>query len=79
MKLAAGKSDGAVFQNVYTVGYFTLEALVALKGVDSPMELIKLVAAGDTFENSFKKVYGIDWSEAAPILAKTVSRIFLEP
>lgn len=78
-KLGPGKSDGTVFQNVYSVGYFTLEVLVSLKGVDSPMQLIEDVASGDTFEQAFKKVYGISWNDASPILAKTVSRILLEP
>jgi hypothetical protein len=54
-----------------------MECLVALKGIDSPTELIVLVSNGSTFEEAFEKVYGIRWKDASPILAKTVSQIFL--
>jgi hypothetical protein len=77
-KLAVGKSDSSVQSNVYSIGYFTVEALVSIKGVDSPMELIKLVSDGSSWDQAFLKVYGITWKEAAPILAKTVSRMYLE-
>ena len=62
----------------YSIGYFTVEALISIKGADSPIELVKQVSDGLTWEEAFLKVYGITWKEAAPILAKTVSRMFLE-
>jgi hypothetical protein len=77
-KLAPGKFDASVVSNVYSIGYFTVEALAAVKGIDSPMEIFKLVSDGSTWDEAFLKVYGITWKEAAPILAKTVSRMFLE-
>jgi hypothetical protein len=77
-KLAPGKFDSTVSSNVYSIGYFTVEALVALKGVDSAIEVVKLVSDGQTWDAAFLKVYGITWKEAAPILAKSVSRTFLE-
>ena len=77
-KLSPGKRDSTVFSNVYSIGYFTVEALAAIKGVDSPIEVIKLVSDGASWEEAFLKVYGITWKEASPILAKTVSRMFLE-
>ena len=77
-KLAPGKFDPIVSSNVYSIGYFSVEALVAIKGVDSPMEVIKLVSDGSTWEEAFLKTYGLSWKEAAPIVAKTVSRMFLE-
>jgi hypothetical protein len=40
------------------------------------MDLVVNIGNGATFEDSFKKVYGISWSEAAPILAKVVSAEF---
>jgi hypothetical protein len=39
---------------------------------------VKQVSDGATWDQAFLKVYGITWKEAAPILAKTVSRMFLE-
>lgn len=77
-KLAPGKFDASVVSNVYSIGYFTVEALAAIKGVDSPAEVFKLVSEGSDWDAAFLKVYGITWKEAAPILAKTVSRMFLE-
>ena len=62
----------------YDIGYMTVEALAAIKGIQSTMDLVVAVGKGNTFAESFKTVYGITWEEAAPVLAKTVSRIFLE-
>jgi hypothetical protein len=72
-----GKNNDEMFGYVYTLGYITMECLVALKGIDSPTELIVQVSNGLTFEEAFVKVYGITWAQASPILAKTVSQIFL--
>lgn len=77
-KLAPGKFDSSVQSNVYSIGYFSVEALASIKDVDSPIEVIRLVSDGAIWEEAFLKVYGITWKEAAPILAKTVSRMFLE-
>ena len=75
--LMPGKSNEEMFGYVYTLGYITMECLVALKGIDSPTELIVQVSNGLTFEEAFAKIYGITWAQASPILAKTVSQIFL--
>jgi len=75
--LMPGKYNAEMFGYVYTIGYITMECLVALKGIDSPAELIVQVSNGLTFEEAFLKVYGINWNEASPILAKAVSQIFL--
>jgi len=77
-KLAPGKFDSSVQSNVYSIGYFSVEALASIKGVDSPIEVIRLVSDGSTWDEAFLKVYGIAWKDAAPILAKTISRMFLE-
>ena len=77
-KLAPGKFDPSVNSNVYSIGYFSVEVLASIKGVDSTMEIVKLVSDGSTWDQAFLKIYGITWKEAAPIVAKTVSRMFLE-
>jgi hypothetical protein len=73
-----GKIEETTGNLRYTIGYITVEALTALKGIDSTMNLVKAVAAGDTFEQAFKKIYEVEWSYAEPILAQVVSKQFLE-
>jgi hypothetical protein len=63
----------------YDIGYMTVEALAAIKGIQSTMDLVVAVGKGNTFAESFKMVYRITWEEAAPILAKTVSQEFTKP
>ena len=75
-ELMPGKYNTELFGYVYTLGYLTLECLVALKGIDSPMQLIVEVSNWSSFEAAFKKIYGIEWKDASPLLAKAVSQQF---
>ena len=56
----------------------TVEALAAINGLNATMDLVVGVAQGFSFEESFKKIYGISWIDAAPILAKDVSAEFTQ-
>ena len=71
-----GKYNNEMFGYVYTVGYITMECLVALKGIDSPTQLIVEVSNGLTFEEAFLKVYGISWNEASPIWLRLFRKFF---
>jgi hypothetical protein len=43
------------------------------------MQVVAGVSQGLTFNQSFEKVYGISWNEAALILAKVVSLEYTKP
>lgn len=63
----------SIRQRIYDVGYMTVEALASIKGIESTMQVVVGISQGLTFNQSFEKVYGITWNEAAPILAKVIS------
>jgi hypothetical protein len=57
----------------YSVGSVVMEALVAIKGQDPMIGMYEEMATGIGFDASFKKLFGIEWKEAIPILAKAIS------
>ncbi len=75
--LAGVSKDGlcapSIRQRIYDLGFMTVEALASVKGIESTMQVVVGVSQGLTFNQSFEKVYGISWNEAAPILAKVIS------
>ena len=74
--LMPGKPESDLQGFVYSLGYITIEYLVALKGVDSPMQLILDISEGLSFEDAFKKNYGVEWATAKPLLAKAIHKEF---
>lgn len=73
-----GQCDSKIRSRIYDVGYMTVEALAAINGLNATMDLVVGVAQGFSFEESFRKIYGISWTDAAPILAKVVSAEFTQ-
>lgn len=56
----------------YNMGAIIAETLVAIKGHESLVDMYREFGSGSEFAPAFKRIYGIDWTEAIPILAKTV-------
>jgi hypothetical protein len=56
----------------YSLGSFVIEALVALKGQESLIDMYAAMGRKLTFDEAFKEIYGAEWSKAKAILAKTV-------
>jgi hypothetical protein len=60
----------------YEVSNRVIEALVAVKGYESIVDIYKYQAQDHTFEEAFNHVYGISYSQAVPILVKIVADQF---
>jgi hypothetical protein len=53
-----------------------MDALVAVGGIDKTFDVQTARSDGMSFEEAFKKVYGISWDDASLVLSKTASRIY---
>ena len=58
---------------MFVMGAMFVEALVAIKGPESTMELWKLAGNGMKFPQAFEKVYGISFEKALPIISKAIA------
>lgn len=56
----------------YSLSSRFIEALVAIKGPDTLIDMYEQMGKRLTFEQAFKNTYGVEWSYAIPILAKAI-------
>jgi hypothetical protein len=56
----------------YSLGSRVVEALIAIKGHDILIDMYAEMGKGINFNSAFKNLFGVEWSYAIPILAKTV-------
>jgi len=70
--------DSASRQHVYDIGFIAVEALASIGGISSTFEVLDKYASGMTFDAAFEKVFGISWVSAKPVLARVVSKQYLE-
>lgn len=58
------------------LGFIVMDSLVAIGGIDKTFDVLSSRAEGLSFEDSFKKIYGISWDEASVVLARVASKVF---
>jgi hypothetical protein len=68
----------STYSMVFSLGYIVMDALVAVGGVDKTFDVQTARSDGLTFDEAFKKVYGISWDEASMVLAKAASKTYKE-
>lgn len=69
---------GSTYSMLFSLGYIVMDALVAVGGIDKTFDVLTARADGLSFEEAFKKVYGISWDEASVVLSKTASKVYKE-
>ena len=57
----------------YSIGFATVEALIAIGGPQSTLALYTLGAKGEDWPTAFKHVYGISWDEGSTVLSKVLA------
>lgn len=70
--------DGNSYAMLFHLGYIVMDALVAIGGIDKTFDVLTSIADGMSFEDSFKKTYGISWDDASVVLSKTASKVYKE-
>jgi hypothetical protein len=70
--------DPTSYEMVFFLGYIVMDALVAIGGIDKTFDVLTSIADGMTFEESFKKSYGITWGEASVVLSRVASKVYKE-
>jgi hypothetical protein len=66
----------STYPMVASLGFIVMDSLVAIGGIDKTFDVLAARADGFSFEDSFKKVYGISWDEASVVLSRVASKVF---
>ena len=67
-------ADTNQFAYAYSLGAATAEALVSIAGSESIFALHQRLVDKMPYEQAFKEVYGISWTDALPILSQVVAK-----
>jgi hypothetical protein len=68
----------STFSMIFSLGYIVMDALVAVGGIDKTFDVQTARSDGLTFDEAFKKVYGITWDEASVALSNAASKVYKE-
>lgn len=68
----------STYSMIFSLGYIVIDALVAAGGIDKTFDVQTARSDGLSFDEAFKKVYGITWDEASVVLSKAVSKVYKE-
>ena len=76
LTLADGNSLPSKFDQFlnYSLGQHVIEILVALKDADVLIDMYAEMGHGLSFSDAFNKIFGLTWSSAIPIIAKSIYR-----
>jgi hypothetical protein len=56
----------------YSLGSHVIEILAAVKGTDILIDMYEEMGKGLKFDEAFGKIFGLAWTDAIPIIAKTI-------
>ena len=68
-------SDPETQWNLYDIGMLTSELFTAIKGPAINIQIFKDISSGMTYEKSFEKHFGIEWTMAVPLIAKSIAKL----
>jgi len=61
--------------HLYDLGMLVSEIFTAIKGPAINIQIFKDISDGMTYEESFEKHIGVKWTDAVPLLAKSISKL----
>jgi hypothetical protein len=57
---------------VYELGFYAIDALVAINGVNVLIDMYSQMETGKSFDQSFANLFGTEWKQAAPLIASVI-------